>query len=1086
MIKRNMLKKINQTGSMMIEALAMLTLISLVTPTLYKKSAERTTELQDINTATHVRTFIKALENYTSTNYPQILDQMKKDDISAALVDETKLAEFLPYGYDFKAVKTFDKPIALVKKQEGESDAISSIVIFPKIGDVNDLRASRIASMIGANGGYIDKNGSAKGVGGIWGLTPDELQSLFERCDECSSKATDGSLIATSIENINEASRAGNDNVKYLQRTLTENEEWRNTMMTDLYMGGTKNILKGGEIIPMSNIKGVNQLIIGGIEAGSRDEREASLVVRAYEDDGKEGSVFIEGSLRALNGKLTVSEDKLNFNDLLQIDGEPEGVPNIFIGSKDNNITVGDPGIGLNNDVMVTGTLTSKGDTHLATNGGTFRVGSSRGDKDDEEVEAEIINAESDVMSFYRGQMVLDRDSSILNINTDNVNITGDTAIGEGNVSSRFEDTKLNVQGNTFVSGKIAVGNGNATPQIAEDPTLDVQGNAYVSNKLEANELDAHNFNTLELHAGANNFDEEYLLNVDKDLVRVQDTDGQDRLVAGYDERYNTDATSLYGPMYDGDQGSINMGDTAIDITGIEETNIQTKAGGTVNIQGDTVSVANKSVTSNADQFLVKKGNQKLLNIVSGNNGYTLTNDAVAEIDPERFRIWANSTNGNNINNRIFEVNASSGEIKSDRSLSSPASVYIRRGGIEVESMPTPAEGETNYRNYLAEEGVGYIQASRLVANNLQHDGHTIVQPQYTPSSGHDSGRPIDRYMVNPAYTSVMHDIKLTTRGGARLSDILPDFINKGIYIVNNTYKDDVNFNNLSISTDNNQIRARNATNAGNSFNQWASPFLGMIPAPQCPPGHARVITITPASFQMSQTGNMVYSDGRWHVKEQETVNHLASYPGFNDSNQISSPIMQDVIVQKGDISNPVNLHMYYLGMAPDTSVSFGHEARYTSDNTPKPLYFQQSTWLKTKVVPYNANGKCTSNTECSDFLGWAAVMGFLYPTELYGPVIDSLSINGTEDSTVYWNVFPVRARSMEAYATVYCYFDRTNIFNSGNDSRYVDQYDQINNFRDIYHKSNANTFDKTGGKSNNGEYIKRLNDPQLKYTDPW
>lgn len=32
-----------------------------------------------------------------------------------------------------------------------------------------------------------------------------------------------------------------------------------------------------------------------------------------------------------------------------------------------------------------------------------------------------------------------------------------------------------------------------------------------------------------------------------------------------------------------------------------------------------------------------------------------------------------------------------------------------------------------------------------------------------------------------------MHDIKLTTRGGARLSDVLPDFINKGIYVVNNT-----------------------------------------------------------------------------------------------------------------------------------------------------------------------------------------------------------------------------------------------------------------------------------------------------------
>ena len=44
-----MLKKLNsllgQKGSMMVEALAMLGLISMVTPVLYKKAAERTTEL---------------------------------------------------------------------------------------------------------------------------------------------------------------------------------------------------------------------------------------------------------------------------------------------------------------------------------------------------------------------------------------------------------------------------------------------------------------------------------------------------------------------------------------------------------------------------------------------------------------------------------------------------------------------------------------------------------------------------------------------------------------------------------------------------------------------------------------------------------------------------------------------------------------------------------------------------------------------------------------------------------------------------------------------------------------------------------
>lgn len=37
------------------------------------------------------------------------------------------------------------------------------------------------------------------------------------------------------------------------------------------------------------------------------------------------------------------------------------------------------------------------------------------------------------------------------------------------------------------------------------------------------------------------------------------------------------------------------------------------------------------------------------------------------------------------------------------------------------------------------------------------------------------------KYQLDPAYTSVMNDIRLTSRGGARLSEILPDYVSKGI-----------------------------------------------------------------------------------------------------------------------------------------------------------------------------------------------------------------------------------------------------------------------------------------------------------------
>ena len=49
MKRRNFNKSILQRGGLMIEALAMLGLIAVVTPTMYKKSAERTMEVEDIN-----------------------------------------------------------------------------------------------------------------------------------------------------------------------------------------------------------------------------------------------------------------------------------------------------------------------------------------------------------------------------------------------------------------------------------------------------------------------------------------------------------------------------------------------------------------------------------------------------------------------------------------------------------------------------------------------------------------------------------------------------------------------------------------------------------------------------------------------------------------------------------------------------------------------------------------------------------------------------------------------------------------------------------------------------------------------------
>lgn len=101
--------------------------------------------------------------------------------------------------------------------------------------------------------------------------------------------------------------------------------------------------------------------------------------------------------------------------------------------------------------------------------------------------------------------------------------------------------------------------------------------------------------------------------------------------------------------------------------------------------------------------------------------------------------------------------------------------------------------------------------------------------------------------------------------------------------------------------------------------------------------------------------------------------------------------------------------------------------------------------------------------------------MGFMYPYAYYTDYINDLGLGGeltggsSDSEKVIWNLFPVLKRQLEAYVTVYCYFDRTN---SRYDSTYVDKYDQLNDYRTSYTKD--------------GAYVDRLNDPQLSYDDIW
>ena len=86
----------------------------------------------------------------------------------------------------------------------------------------------------------------------------------------------------------------------------------------------------------------------------------------------------------------------------------------------------------------------------------------------------------------------------------------------------------------------------------------------------------------------------------------------------------------------------------------------------------------------------------------------------------------------------------------------------------------------------------------------------------------------------------------------------------------------------------------------------------------------------------------------------------------------------------------------------------------------------------------------------------------------------------GQGDNKIYWNLFPVDKWSIEGYATVYCYFDRNGLTNNSNsyfNENMVDtEYNQYSSLRTV----------EQGVERSNPNYIKRLNNPKLKYTQEW
>lgn len=1302
MKRRNFNKSILQQGGLMIEALAMLGLIAVVTPTMYKKSAERTMEVEDINTAATIRTINAAANDYVSANYATILGDMVKNNETNRKLELNDLKTYLPYGFNIeKALYNYNgNSIRISVARPAGSNNLTTLMLFPAKMDadngIGQERTARIAALIGSSGGYVTDSHKARGIGGIWKLEGDDFTNNFGNADPNTY-----SIVTASADTISASAGNEMDYSKYLQRGKDAGDDegqWKNTMRTDLYMGGPEGSSEDvyREATGPWSIRNINRLIVGTDYVGGNKETEDATNYSLYVAPGAANpNAYIHGSLEAGNGQLNADENNLKYGT----------------GTDD----AGNSWVGFNVDKE--GTISNLKDLNLAKKAGNWTsilIGALENDGYNSNY---IIKAEPGPgSSSYFGSL------SLLGDNI--VSIKGYGKKYEDHVPADLHERRWAVDDRIVLlndgwkkvnwSQKVDdIKYGQQAPQFP----MRVGANAKYEGLLAAGQIDAQKLRLATLEAGSEKIDDENKwMTVDKDGVLIAnnstDTDGNTK--SGTRINVNKDQISLRvdatpqsiinergiestghagqivmnntGTVYQSD-GSEKTVNAAITITS-PTTDIRGTEDLTISGKGTIVQAMSENSKSSADTFkntvpdntLLLRNDGMQIKMQTSNDTYydptldkhtkptetvfsprnnstsastrTSFRDMHVDLRNSNFKIVSDenknifSVRGNNYEEKFLDnanhdlftrnlpnksnigkniannydialhgniivapqtpndvsasdadsyyasvsigtlnkkagVNILNKSYKFDENtgltegtiygktddhynivmidqgindspyldgfnrnnnidkIVDPGTVYIRKGYVEV-------HGEDAVHSYKssndAYQGKGVLVASRLVANNpiqahseKKENSTTTETPehgshitQFVNSSDFGNGpNRYDTYMVNPAYTSVMHDIKLTTRGGARLSDILPDFINKGIYVVSNTISEQYNeehtgkkgelkFNGYIKIVDDKTTSLPDGNGSKYSISSkedinfsteraWASPFLGAVPAPQCPPGYGRVITLSPYSFEMAQAG-VLNKTKRFYDDPLSTNNASTGKTGIknvakdsyyvmpvNNANEVKSSLTPpeyakanvaldgntDIEIKATNNNiGTINGTLDKLdGLSTQQYVLSSPTATDSSTTPVKPLFFQQSTRIKSATVPLVKDMETSLETEPSILdgkyvQGWAAIIGFIYPAKLYS------AFTGNDNSGFYWNLFPVMRGTINGYATVYCYFDRTNMYKKyiGNYGDYVDRQDYMKTMTgvpDDHSKTDSN-------------YTKRLNDPNMKYDEVW
>lgn len=959
----------NERGALMIEAIALLGLMTMMSPMVVRQTADRTAEMEEVAVAGQMKEMKDALSNWIDAHYQERTAAFANSNTldTHFTVNASQLAEYLSENYldgsNFRGNKLADGFDIGVRAQCTEaakidgSDCVSGtcysmtngavtsiadtattkcsrykmtgMILSRSDSEIDDRRASRIASMIGADGGYMRTStlvnamnaGTAAeemtkimGAQGIWeGRVGDFFTGM--------STARGGRVAATTTY----SSGFSGD---YLYRKKVDGLPGANSMFTDLDMGGATECNADG--CHKINNAGGMEVIGGKILIRSRNGAAA-----------RDGVVGNSGDADYARIALATDESHVYSNNSVTIGTGPNP----------NNASVRvAPGV-----VDLTPAATS----------GTY-------------------------MNMRGGNVGFQVQSTTLNMNSGYINGRAPGGIEFNAYSGDFKARARYDANITASRGLILNALGGDTRMYSAGET-DIVANTNMT-------LDATNRMDLygrQINAQA---DSRFTASIGGGNTSVNMTNGAIRQRTTHTHINMSDASRWVQMQAEG--SGLTIDNTSI--SGYVPRTSSEKVTFGLNDKGFDISLGNHAAMASTLRRLFYQNN--------GLELYTRANtisDSYGHLTREGHRIDFTYGDSSMNNHRLVSIVASQG--------SNPTSKGAAISIIAGNNISDPDPFDNPLISMYGESGRisgGFFQPERIAMNRGvfsntvrnrivtsidQNTGAQTVEfldgadtrtpgtggsagrgtsmdarviigndalgSDYVPYFSHNGDSDYDRFRVDPAFISVMNDIKVTSRGGARLSEALPNYILKGIYEMTNSYgsgpwpcvagenvessctwyvpkftKDD-----LFLSSDSPEfscdafgdthpikngrgdcedksgyvwftLYANNYTECPND-NCWAHPYMGAVPAPGrrvtnsgeagmaaredflaaddegvCPDGYQAVMTLTPTSFDV---GRVSYINPNYDITSAK-VAYNAGWQDFkNESNRRAAGIMQ-------------------------------------------------------------------------------------------------------------------------------------------------------------------------------------------------